>query len=383
MYARRPRAQRRRASGWARRSAARSATTTSSIRSRTRDFYALRGLLRRRGRSRRSAGASPTRCPTTEQKAALADARRQGARARRTRSRRSCRRPSGRGRVAELVTTRACTTARARAGRRRRTARAYASGATTSRSSPRRPTARSQRRTPTACAARPSSSASPPCGSRRRPRRAAAPADRAAIANGGFVLSEIEVRDAADGRCRSRTRAPRRRDGDGYSAAAAIDGDTQNGGWALAAADGERATGSWSSWPCRSSARARRTTLTLVVHQNAGGLRTLGRLRLAATSDPLPVRTSRWPGRPARTSSRPPGSIRARTHRNSRTRSRRSTGATRPSSPPPARRCEPPSSKRQTLLDAVPQAYVDDRARARPRARPAARQLARRVAARS
>ena len=37
------------------------------------------------------------------------------------------------------------------------------------------------------------------------------------------------------------------------------------------------------------------TTLTLVLHQNAGGLRTLGRLRLAGTSDALPVRTTPGP----------------------------------------------------------------------------------------
>ena len=108
---------------------------------------------------------------------------------------------------------------------------------------------------------------------------------------GGFVVSEIEVRDAAGRLLALQNATASTSDGDGWSAAAAIDGDTKNGGWALRAADGEshRLVVELQAPVVR---EGETTTLTLVVHQNAGGLRTLGRLRLAGSSDALPVRTT-------------------------------------------------------------------------------------------
>ena len=111
---------------------------------------------------------------------------------------------------------------------------------------------------------------------------------------GGFVVSEIEVRDAAGRPLALQNATASTPDGDGSSAAAAIDGNTKDGGWALRTADGEshRLVVELEAPVVR---EGETTTLTLVVHQNAGGLRTLGRLRLAGTSDALPVRTTPGP----------------------------------------------------------------------------------------
>jgi hypothetical protein len=106
---------------------------------------------------------------------------------------------------------------------------------------------------------------------------------------GGFVVSEMEVKDARGRAVPLRNPSASTTDGGGFSAAAAIDGRSTEGGWALASADGEghrlvvelaEALGTGGE-----------TTLTLVLHQNAGDLRTLGRFRLAGTTAPLPVRT--------------------------------------------------------------------------------------------
>ncbi len=110
---------------------------------------------------------------------------------------------------------------------------------------------------------------------------------------GGFVVSEMEVKDARGRAIPLRNASASTVDDGGFSAAAAIDGRTADGGWALAAADGEShrlvvelgeplGTG-------------QETTLTLVLHQNAGDLRTLGRFRLAGATSPLPVRTDPGP----------------------------------------------------------------------------------------
>ena len=110
---------------------------------------------------------------------------------------------------------------------------------------------------------------------------------------GGFVVSEVEVKDAQGRAIPLRNASASTVDGSGFSAAAAIDGRTGEGGWALASADGEShrlvvelgeplGTG-------------QETTFTLVLHQNAGALRTLGRFRLAGTTAPLPVRTTPGP----------------------------------------------------------------------------------------
>ena len=112
--------------------------------------------------------------------------------------------------------------------------------------------------------------------------------------NGGFVVSEIELKDAAGRPLPLRNATASTPDGDGYAAAAAIDGNLQDGGFALLAADGEshRLVVELAAPVVRDGET---TTLTLVLHQNAGGLRTLGRLRLAGTSDALPVRTTPGP----------------------------------------------------------------------------------------
>ena len=108
---------------------------------------------------------------------------------------------------------------------------------------------------------------------------------------GGFVVSEIEVKDAAGRPLALRNVSASTLDGAGFSAAQAIDGRTHEGGWALDAADGEshRLVVELEAPLARDGET---TTLTLVVHQNAGRLRTLGRLRLSGTSEPLPVRTA-------------------------------------------------------------------------------------------
>jgi cytochrome c553 len=113
---------------------------------------------------------------------------------------------------------------------------------------------------------------------------------------GGFAVSEMVLEDAGGRRIPLRnatasTAVPG--PGTGGSAAAAIDGRTSGAGWVLAAADGldhrlvveagER-VGSGEE-----------TALTLVIHQNAGEGRTLGRFRLAATTDPPPVETAPGP----------------------------------------------------------------------------------------
>ena len=107
---------------------------------------------------------------------------------------------------------------------------------------------------------------------------------------GGFVVSEMEVRDASGRPLALRhASASTVEAGGALSAAAAIDGRTDGGGWGLAAADGEshRLVVELEE-PAGTGAE---TSLTLVLHQNAGARRTLGRFRLAGTSDALPVRT--------------------------------------------------------------------------------------------
>ena len=111
---------------------------------------------------------------------------------------------------------------------------------------------------------------------------------------GGFVVSEIEVKDASLRPLALRNATASTPDGEGFPAAEAIDGRLHEGGWALGAADGEshRLVMELAAPLAR---EGETTTLTLVVHQNAGSLRTLGRLRLAGTSEPPPVRTTPGP----------------------------------------------------------------------------------------
>ncbi len=113
--------------------------------------------------------------------------------------------------------------------------------------------------------------------------------------SGGFVVSELEVKDG-NGRplgIRNASASTPPDPSGRFSAAAAIDGRTDAGGWALAVADGEShrlvvelrepfGTGE-------------ETALTIVVHQNAGDLKTLGRFKLSGTTAALPVRTEPGP----------------------------------------------------------------------------------------
>ena len=109
---------------------------------------------------------------------------------------------------------------------------------------------------------------------------------------GGFDVTEFSVFDEA-GRKIELHNASATTPGDEDSPAAAIDGKAKGRGWALAAADGESH---------RLVAEAKRpvatggdATLTIVIDQNQGGSRTLGRFRVSATTDAWPVRTQ--PGR--------------------------------------------------------------------------------------
>jgi len=115
---------------------------------------------------------------------------------------------------------------------------------------------------------------------------------------GGFVVSELVIQDAAGRKIPLRNATastPIAGPGAPFSPGAAIDGKTSDGGWALLAADGlEHRLVAEAVEPVGSGDE---TTLTAVIHQNAGRLRTLGRFRLSATTDPWPVRTE--PGREA------------------------------------------------------------------------------------
>jgi mono/diheme cytochrome c family protein len=113
---------------------------------------------------------------------------------------------------------------------------------------------------------------------------------------GGFVVSELVIQDAAGRRIPLRNATastPVAGRGAPFRPRAAIDGLTSRDGWALLAADGlDHRLVVEAAEPV---AGGEETTITAVIHQNAGRLRTLGRFRLAATTDPWPVRTE--PGR--------------------------------------------------------------------------------------
>jgi mono/diheme cytochrome c family protein len=111
--------------------------------------------------------------------------------------------------------------------------------------------------------------------------------------SGGFVVSEMEVLDATGRKLPLRNASASTADGAGFRAAGAIDGRADEGGWALRAADGE--SHRLVVELARPVGTGGETTLTLVLHQNAGSLRTLGRFRLAGTTAPLPVRTEPGP----------------------------------------------------------------------------------------
>jgi Protein of unknown function (DUF1553)/Protein of unknown function (DUF1549)/Planctomycete cytochrome C len=111
---------------------------------------------------------------------------------------------------------------------------------------------------------------------------------------GGFVVSEIGVMDGA-GRpvpLRNATAStavgPKQ-----WAAATAIDGKVDHDGWALTAADGnDHRLVMETTEPVGAGGE---TTFTVVIRQDAGGGRTLGRFRMSASTDGWPVRTE--PGR--------------------------------------------------------------------------------------
>ncbi len=109
---------------------------------------------------------------------------------------------------------------------------------------------------------------------------------------GGFVVSELVIKDAT-GRAiplRNATASTPLPGSSGlFRPAAAIDGRTTEGGWALPTADGlDHRLVVEAAEPVGTGEE---TTLTLVLYQNAGQGRTLGRFRLNASTDPWPVRT--------------------------------------------------------------------------------------------
>jgi cytochrome c553 len=112
---------------------------------------------------------------------------------------------------------------------------------------------------------------------------------------GGFVVSELVIQDAAGRRIPLRNATASTPSGPGarFSPGAAIDGVTSGGGWTLLAADGlDHRLVVEAAEPL---AGGDETTITAVIHQNAGDLRTLGRFRLSATTDAWPVRTAPGP----------------------------------------------------------------------------------------
>ena len=109
---------------------------------------------------------------------------------------------------------------------------------------------------------------------------------------GGFDVTEFSVFDPAGRKIElhdASASTPDLR----AAPAAAIDGKANGRGWALEAADGE--SHRLVAETKRPVATGGETTLTIVIDQNQGGNRTLGRFRVSATADAWPVRTK--PGR--------------------------------------------------------------------------------------
>jgi mono/diheme cytochrome c family protein len=114
--------------------------------------------------------------------------------------------------------------------------------------------------------------------------------------DGGFVVSELVINDSAGQPIRLRNASASTSpsaQGTQFSPAAAIDGNTTDGGWALLKADGLD-----HRLVVEAAERlgvGEETTITAIIHQNAGQGRTLGRVRLLATTDDWPVRTDPGP----------------------------------------------------------------------------------------
>jgi mono/diheme cytochrome c family protein len=114
---------------------------------------------------------------------------------------------------------------------------------------------------------------------------------------GGFVVSEVEVKDGRGRPVRLRnataSTAPPARGARRLSPGEAIDGTTRKGGWALLAGDG--ANHRLVMETLEPVGKGGETTFTIVIHQNEGRGRTLGRFRVAASTDAWPVRTEPGP----------------------------------------------------------------------------------------
>jgi cytochrome c553 len=110
-------------------------------------------------------------------------------------------------------------------------------------------------------------------------------------ANGGFAVTELSVFDEAGRRIKLRNASAST--AEGSSPGAAIDGKDGGRAWSLAAADGDSyRLVAETAQPIGSGEE---TALTVVIHQNKGDGRTLGRFRMSASADAPPVRTQ--PGR--------------------------------------------------------------------------------------
>jgi hypothetical protein len=146
---------------------------------------------------------------------------------------------------------------------------------------------------------------------------------------GGFVVSSVELRDEAGAPVRFRS---------------------EGGPWALTAADGE--THRLILETAAPAGTNEETTFTLVLRQNAGDGRTLGRFRLSATASTEPVCRELGPG-----ASRDLKAIAERTplQREELLSFYRSTA---PELAPLRARLREASLRRDAMLEKVPQAYI-------------------------
>jgi cytochrome c553 len=175
--------------------------------------------------------------------------------------------------------------------------------------------------------------------------------------SGGFVVSEIELRDEAGRPLALRHASASTRDDDGLAAAAAIDGRRDGpSGWGVRGADGEshRLVVELAEPVVR---QGETTTLTLVLRQNGGALRTLGRFRAAGSSEAPPVRTTPGPepGSDVVTAAGLEPSARTREQQNALAKFYRRQA---PALEAERRALRAAELEREAFLASVPQAYV-------------------------
>jgi mono/diheme cytochrome c family protein len=107
---------------------------------------------------------------------------------------------------------------------------------------------------------------------------------------GGFDLTEMVVLDEAGKPVRLRNASASTTSDKRSAPGRAIDGRTKGNGWALRIADGD--SHRLVAETVEPVGHGPETTLTVVLHQNKGDGRTLGRFRVSATTDPRPIGTS-------------------------------------------------------------------------------------------